>query len=340
MSSQATFAARVSTTPSDFLHLLRSAWLDVRFNLHPMLAAISSAPADLMDLSGYAVHYPLVDASSALDWAVETVVANKPSTMLELVDSLLSTSPTAHGSRGHLHFAPSPENPGRVFHLTLVVGHWVTDGLGGLRILNRVLENLNTASQKEYSWGDEVSRLSVPLAIATGLRVIRNGEIGLLPPAQVDNLLEGMSQAMSAVEPRFTKAPGEYAIPRPTRHVTEELCLSLSDSGALLAVCREHGVTITSLLNVLLLMAFVQTASALEGIKTVEMPAFSANRSDDLLEIYKGSVGLNIVFAPLSINARSLAACLNPTEHRTAEIWAAARALRDQMVQLTVSFVV
>jgi hypothetical protein len=67
--------------------------------------------------------------------------------------------------------------------------------------------------------------------------------------------------------PRYTKPSGDFARPRPGRDIIQDICLLVSESTALLQACRAHGVTVTSLLNVLIVMAFVNDPAVLAGNK-------------------------------------------------------------------------
>lgn len=267
--------------------LFRSAWIDVRYNLHALLAAISTASDDILDTAGYSLFYPLVDTDEVNEWATETVYQHPPTTMLDLVASLKITSPTARSSRASPHFARS--STGDEVPVVLVTGHWIMDGLGSFTILNHILRYLNDPSTEIYKWGEEVEKLSKPLAIATGRRIAEKGQLVPLPQGDVDKVLGAMMEGAGAMEPSYIQRPGTHTLPQTKKDVVEELSLSVSDSDALLNLCRTHGVTITSLFSVLLALYFVGDDSLL-GSKTVQLPFFSINRGADLFNTKPVSV--------------------------------------------------
>jgi hypothetical protein len=144
-------------SPSDFAALLRSAWLNVRFNLHPLVATITSAADDFYDAYDYSMYYPSVDASSAKAWAAETVVEYAPSTMSELVGSLEHTAATAQGSRPRLYIAPAIDSADRIFYVILILAHWTTDARGAVKIFNHILQHLEAPTTDALRGGTELS---------------------------------------------------------------------------------------------------------------------------------------------------------------------------------------
>ena len=235
------------------------------------MAAISTAPDDILDTAGYSLFYPLVDTDTVNRWAEETVYQHPPTTMLELVASLKKDAPTAKSSRASLHFARSTS--GDEVHVVFVTGHWITDGLGSFTILKHILGYLNNLSEGLYKWGEEVERLSIPLALATGRRTAKSGRLVPLPQGDVDRVLVAMMEGAGAMEPSYTQRPSIHRLPQSQKDVVREVSLSVSDSNALLNLCRSHGVTITALFSVLLALVFVGDDSLL-GSKTVQLPFF------------------------------------------------------------------
>jgi hypothetical protein len=330
ISTQATFSPKSPISPAKMAELLRIAWKGARYGLHPLLAAVSHAPDDIYDVNGYSLTYPLVTEESANIWARETVIQHEAiASMEKLSESLENNSPTARGSRGQLHFAPSSIND--AYHVVLVCGHWITDGRGGLKILNRILEGLNDSSVREYDWGSEVARLSVPLAVATGHRTAHEGVIEPLPKAQVDKFLEAFMEGQVAEQPIFSRPQGTHTLPQRSRNINEKISL---DSTALIQACRAHGVTVTALLNVVFCMAFIGEKS-LEGCKTVAIPLFSVHRGEDLIGIHSESVGLEMILAPLGLDAKLIAGCMGSTDAEA--IWTASMIFRQQLVQAKVN---
>lgn len=338
LSAEATFSlpSLKGIAESDLTLLLRSAWVDARYNLHPLLAAVSNAPADILDTRGYSLYYPLVDTESAFGWAEETVFQHPPTTMLALVCSLKDLAPTAKSSRASLHFAYS--DTGDTIHVVLVAGHWITDGLGSFTIINRISEYLNNPVEGVYKWGEEIERLSVPLVIATGRRTAREGQLVPLPPAQVDRVLAAMMGGAGAMEPSYTQDAGAHELPQTKQDVIHELSLSVLDSHALLELCRSHSVTITALLSVLLALVFVGDDERISESKNVQLPFFSINRGADLLDGYKSSVGLQLTLSPFAFNAQAVKDCLGDGDYSgESQIWKLAATAKDQLVSAKVS---
>jgi hypothetical protein len=217
-----------------------------------------------------------------------------------------------------------------------VAGHWITNGLGGSKILNRVLQNLNHCRAHIYEWGEEVVRLSVPSFIATGHRVVRDGEIVQLPEEDVRRSQKVFTENFVQTQPFFTQPPGQQVQLRTSPDVIEELRLSESDSTALLRSCREHGVTVTALLNILYAMAYVKDPQALSGFKTVALSGSPVNNHGNLLHQYKDSIGRQLTVSPMVFDSRLVQACLDANSFHEA-IWEAAEVARKQMVDVSVS---
>jgi hypothetical protein len=179
LTSQATLSPKIPTSPSKVKNRIRAAWLDVRYSFHPLVVIVSQAPKIVLDTEGYSMTYPIVTAEEASISAKETVIEHDPVASLQALSDLLEPLlPTAVNSRAEIHFAPSFVDG--TFHVSLLFGHWITDGLGGFKILNKVLESMNGLT-KTYDWGSEVSRLSVPLGIATGHQKASGREVEPLP---------------------------------------------------------------------------------------------------------------------------------------------------------------
>jgi hypothetical protein len=343
LSTEATFSppASLSNAMSDneMASLFRSAWVDVRYNLHPLLAAVSAAPVDVLDIAGYSLFYPLVDTGSASRWAEETVFQHPPTTMLDLVASLKDMAPTARSSRATLHFAHSTTED--AIHVVLVTGHWITDGLGSFAILDRIVQYLNEPSARVHTWGNEVERLSIPLAIATGRRIAQSGQLVPLPQSHVDKVLGAMMGGVGAMEPSYTQPSGTHELPQTKPDVIRELSLSVHDTNALLDLCRSHGVTVTSLFSALLALVFVGDDSSISDFKTVQFPFFSINRGADLLDEYKSSVGLQLTLSPFAFDAVAIRKCLESGDCSSeSQIWSLAAAAKAQLVAAKVSHLV
>lgn len=323
-------------SPIDFASLICAAWLDVRFNLHPLVAATSNAPAQILDTAEYSLYYPLVTTESALRWAQETVFEHAPQTMSELVASLKIDSPTASSSRASLHFARSRDGPD--IHVILVTGHWITDGRGSFRILSRILQCLNKSPSGAYDWGDEVCRLSVPLAIACGRRTAKSGQLVPMPQSRVDEVLASILDMNNAAQPSYVHPPGTHDLPQRKADVIHELCLTELESASLLQLCRTNGVTMTSLLNVLFALAYVEREQHISSHKTVQFPFFAIHREVDLLPMYKSSVGLQLTLSSFIVDARTVKDCLMSVQPQESDIWSMAAAGKKQLVEAKVSW--
>lgn len=250
--------------------------------------------------------------------------------MLELVASLKKDAPTARASRASLHFARSTS--GDEIHVVLVTGHWITDGLGSFTILKHIVNQLNNPSTEIYRWGEEVERLSIPLALATGRRTAKSGQLVPLPQAQVNKVLGVIMGGAGAMDPSYAQSPGTHKLPQIGKDVVQELSLSVHDSKALLDLCRSHGVTITALFSVLLALVFVGDDPRISDSKTVQLPFFSINRGADLLEQHRSSVGLQLTLSPFAFDAQPVSSCLESVNSKVGQIWDLAAAAKDQLV--------
>ncbi len=118
--------------------------------------------------------------------------------------------------------------------------------------------------------------------------------------------------------------------------VTSSLNLSTADTSALLASCRAHGVTMTTLFFVLIAIGFVDRSPTgradLARAKTFQYPFFSVFRGDDLIDRWKDSLGLGIVLAPVTIDAHLIETCLSGPQDQEESIWQAARSAMEQVV--------
>lgn len=144
-----------------------------------------------------------MDDGSALKWAEETVISHDSTNQVGLIDKVKEIITLADGtdrSRASLHFAPDTQVNGR-FHLVFSAGHWVTDGRGAFRIFHRILKILNEAGSsvtaQKLSWGDEVSRLSLPLPLASGQRHAIEGDIIPTKHKALTGFLAGVIEAKS-----------------------------------------------------------------------------------------------------------------------------------------------
>jgi hypothetical protein len=59
----------------------------------------------------------------------------------------------------------------------------------------------------------------------------------------------------------------------------------------------------------------------------------------DVVEQYKGSVGLQVVVAPLDMDARLLEACLKPNDNQLAAVWGSAKVTKDLLFERSVYYV-
>jgi hypothetical protein len=269
-------------------------------------------------------------------WASKTVHKHDSSTNADLVALLKRTAPTARDHQASIHFAPSLV--GNSFHVLLVAGHWLTDGRGAIKILNYILNNLNTAENAGWNWGEEAARLSIPLPLATGRRVAKSGKILPLPIEEVQAVLSMIIGGETATQPAFSHPQRLYDADRNEVDSIHEICLSPLDSKALLDACRAHHVSVTALLNVLLSMAFVGEPAVLANSKTVPIPFFSTHRGHDLLEQHMQSVGLQLVLAPFGLSSELLRSSWRSYPSISSDgIWTAARESKRQLVEAVVS---
>jgi hypothetical protein len=156
----------------------------------------------------------------------------------------------------------------------------------------------------------EAVRLSVPLSIGTGQRVVSTGVIATggiepLPLAKVKGLLKAIEEMESAGEPRFTKSPGQLAMPRPVSNVTQELACQFDNSIAVLSsawrhrhispeCARPHGAC--------------QGYHGIASIQDGGTPPLSPLTEQWIW----WSNMLQVVVAPLNMDAHLLEACLKP----------------------------
>lgn len=122
-----------------------------------------------------------------------------------------------------------------------------------------------------------------------------------------------------------------------TRNLVACLTLSPPESAAILDLCRSHHVTVTALFAVLIAIGFVGHSptgrSDLAKSKTFQYPLFSVHRSDTLIDSCKASVGLQMVLAPLGVDAPLVSACLDVDDSGCGEhVWHAARSAMQQLV--------
>jgi hypothetical protein len=68
-------------------------------------------------------------------------------------------------------------------------------------------------------------------------------------------------------------------------------------------------------------------------------PTFPIDKTMDVVEQYKGSVGLQVVFAPLDMDARLQEACLKPNGNQLAAVWGSAKVTKDLLLEQSVCYV-
>ena len=218
--------------------------------------------------------------------------------------------------------------------------------MGSFTILNHILRYLNNPSTEIYVWGEEVGKLSIPLAVATGRRIAKSGQLVPLPQADVDKVLSMMMEGAGDMEPsytqqlstrNYTQQLSTHKLPQTQKDVVRELSLSVSED-ALLGLCRSHGVTITAHFSVLLALVFVGDDERISKNKTVQLPCFSISRGADLLDGYKSSVGLQLTLSPFAFDAQAIRKCLESGDFGSeSQIWKLAATAKDQLVSAKVS---
>jgi len=157
-----------------------------------------------------------------------------------------------------------------------------------------------------------------------------------LPSLQVEGFMGAFMAAFAVTQPEFNRPFGTHSLPGLEPNVQQKICLDEAESALLLQLCRANGVTVTALLNVLYLIAFVRDRAQLTGMKTVPIPAFSLHRGSDLLEGHSESVGVQLSLMPFALDARLVGECLLP-ERRPEAIWAASKTAKGLMSQAMVS---
>jgi hypothetical protein len=128
----------------------------------------------------------------------------------------------------------------------------------------------------------------------------------------------------AATRPTFAHTAPSADLAQHAPDVISDLTLSGTDSAALLKACRAHGVTVTALLNVLFSMVVAVDRAALAPFKTVSFPFFAIHHGHALVGDHRQGVGLQISIAPFVMEARVVAACLDPGQVRVDAIWSAA----------------
>jgi hypothetical protein len=302
-----------------------------------LLAAVSTAPSDVLDTEGYSLFYPDVQQVDVDVWARETVVRHDSCTLAELVASLKHIAPTARNHRASIHFAPCSND--NSFHVVLVAGHWLTDGRGAFKILRYILDSLNTGATIEWVWGQEAARLSIPLPLATGRRFSKSGKFVPLPADEVQAVLNMVMGAGEAAQPYFSHPPRNNDVQLSSQpDIVQEIRLSTSDSTALLHACRAHGVSVTALLNIVLLMSFVENPEALSNSRTVSMPFFPTHRGHNLHEEHRDSFGMQTAVFTFSLASDLIRSCWTSYPAIDVDaIWEAAKESKRQILEALVS---
>lgn len=167
---QVTLQSQERVVLSDLINNLQAAWLYVRFHFHPLIACEVNIPSDTLATDDYSIYYPDTSAQDAVRWSQETIIAHSQNDMPGLVKRIEQEIFDLGTPRPQLHFASSSNET--TFHLVLAFGHWITDGRGAFKIFNRILGHLNSRKSRneDYLWGEELSRLSLPIGVASGRR--------------------------------------------------------------------------------------------------------------------------------------------------------------------------
>ena len=124
VSTQITFESPSRIALADFATALRNAWLAVRYDVFPEIAARAScAVGKEYDVDAYWLHYPVGDRRDAERWALMTVVEHAPTTAKGFRDELLHgfTKPN-DPFNAWLHWAPDIGGGGRTFHAVYALG--------------------------------------------------------------------------------------------------------------------------------------------------------------------------------------------------------------------------
>lgn len=325
-------------TPVDIADNLRDAWKKIRFHTHPLIAVELAKPEDQLDTDGYSIHYPDSSVESVERWAQATVVGHRSTGMSDLVRDVDARVYKSGCWGAELHFAStSNDTGGCTVHLLFVSGHWITDGRGALKILSRLVEFLNSSTSTDLDWGTEVPRLSVPLGVATGKRQAVSGEVVPLPPTTIDDFMQKFMSAHAEAQPTYEKPLQPMTAKLASPQIRGDIVLSEADSAKLLYLCRQHGTTVTALLNVVLAMAYVDDPSQLRASKTLQIPFFSVHRGQDLVESHQASLGLCMTIAPFVFGTAAIDGCLVQGPNQITAMWAAAQAAKPQLVAAKVS---
>jgi hypothetical protein len=318
---------------------LQDAWKQVRYHAHPLIAVELVLPQVITDTDDYIVYYPDTTPESATIWAQETVIYQPSLHMADLVHAVDSKIYSSGSSGAEIHFSYLPGIGGddSTLHLVFAAGHWITDRRGAFKILDRLVGYLNSSSSIDLDWGAEVSRLSLPLGVATGRRQANAGNIEHLASGDIETFMHTFMHAHAKAQPSHEKPLQPASIIMPSPQIRSDIVLSETDSHKLLNLCRHHSTTVTALLNVLLAMTYVDNPVKLRSSKTLPIPFFAVHRSHDLVSPYKEGMGLYITIAPFAFAASSIAKCLDGQDEQNKAIWGAAQEAKHQLLAAKVS---
>jgi hypothetical protein len=206
--------------------------------------------------------------------------------LVHAVDSKIYSSGSS-GAEIHFSYLPGIGGDDSTLHLVFAAGHWITDGRGAFKILDRLVGYLNSSSSIDLDWGAEVSRLSLPLGVATGRRQANAGDIEPLASGDIETFMHNFMHAHAAAQPSYEKPLQLATIIMPSPQLRSDIVLSETDSYKLLDLCRHHETTVTALLNVPLVMTYVDAPVKLRSSKTLPIPFFSVHRGQDLVSPHK-----------------------------------------------------
>ena len=142
-----------------------------------------------------------------------------------------------------------------------------------------------------------------------------------LSHARVDEVLAGlMANEQGQRQIALIRSDGLVATHRRKRekNAIQELCLTELELASLLRLCHAVGITMTSLLNVLFALVFVDTDRQLSNYETVQFPFFAIH---DLLDEYSPSLGLHLTLSPFVSHAKAVTDC-PMSLHPEMQIWA------------------
>ncbi|KAL4861077.1 hypothetical protein BDV12DRAFT_208417 [Aspergillus spectabilis] len=219
------------TIPSDKIEdMLKKAWTQLRYEQPQLAATVNTKTRRKV--------YEVPDETELQAWLAATFIVSKAPNADELYATVRPIS------KATLYYLP------RSSELVFRVHHHIMDGTGILMFWDQYLGAIAAPREDKITFGDEPSRLAPSFGQALG---VHDGPT----PGEIDKITQILT-AFSERAPGIGLASTVGRAPAGQSR-QKRLLLSPEDTKAIIQVCKERGVTVTSAVHAAFIQAITKT---------------------------------------------------------------------------------